>query len=174
MIDTMRPVPHACSDPWLAEATCAIEDTAADVAAAVDRKRAAAAKLMERYNPHKDPARQAALQRLLDSVADNQVTPPTPPLPLPCCSTTSYISSGLSVCAQAYLSFNVAPVQRALDILTTHFDPRRPAEPFSLELRPTPRKWSFGHGSFGMGFSSKVIMPRPRSRGRCLHYLYIR
>ena len=149
MIDTMRPVPHACSDPWLAEATCAIEDTATDVAA----------KLMERYNPHKDPARQAALQRLLDSVADNQVKSPTPPLPLPCCFTTTYLSSVLlylSVSPQAYLSFNVAPVQRALDILTTHFDPRRPAEPFSLELRPTPRKWSFGHGSFGMGFSSKV------------------
>jgi len=121
----------------------------------------AAAKLIERYNPHKDPARQAALQRLLDSVADNQVKSPTPPLPLPCCFTTTYLSSVLlylSVSPQAYLSFNVAPVQRALDILTTHFDPRRPVEHFSLELRPTPRKWGFGHGSFGMGFSSKVIM----------------
>ena len=128
----------------------------------------AAAKLMERYNPNKDPARQAALQRLLDSVADNQVihlaTTSTKPRNRPAAwlafttTATTHLSSGLSVCAQAYLSFNVAPVQRALDILTTHFDPRRPVEHFSLELRPTPRKWGFGHGSFGMGFSSKVTM----------------
>jgi Protein of unknown function (DUF2009) len=65
------------------------------------------------------------IQRVLDSISDNE----------------------------AYLSFNVLPVERALRILRDTFDPRSPDEHYSLELKMKIRK-SFM--SFG-GFSSKYM-----------------
>ena len=65
------------------------------------------------------------IQRVLDSIADNE----------------------------AYLSFNVLPVERAIKILKETFNPRQPDEHYSLELKMKLRK-SFM--SFG-GFSSRYM-----------------
>ena len=54
---------------------------------------------------------------------------------------------------EAYLSFNVLPVERAIQILKDTFNPLRPEEHYSLELRAKPRKDFL---SFG-GFSSRYI-----------------
>ena len=54
---------------------------------------------------------------------------------------------------EAYLSFNVLPVERAIQVLKDTFNPLRPDEHYSLELRAKPRKDFL---SFG-GFSSRYI-----------------
>jgi Protein of unknown function (DUF2009) len=54
---------------------------------------------------------------------------------------------------EAYLSFNVLPVEKAIQVLKETFNPQRPEEHYSLELKAKPRKDFL---SFG-GFSSRYI-----------------
>ena len=96
-----RDLTDLLTDPMLADATCAIDDargdkTKAEVANELARKTDATREVLRRYTSDRMPA--ADIQRVLDSISDNQ----------------------------AYLSFNVEPVQRALDILTASFNPKKP------------------------------------------------
>lgn len=72
-----------------------------------------------------DTLSEIEIQRILDSISDNE----------------------------AYLSFNVLPVEKAIKILKETFNPKHPEENYSLELKMKLKK-SFI--SFG-GFSSRYI-----------------
>lgn len=69
---------------------------------------------------------EADLQRVIDSIADNE----------------------------AYLAFNVRPVERALKLLKESFDPQHIEEPFSLELTSRQRKIFSSSSSYFSSFSN--------------------
>ena len=74
----------------------------------------------------------AEIQRVIDSIADNE----------------------------AYLEFNVKPVEKIICILKESFNPAKPVDPFSLHLttRPLAKKvfnsLSNFYGGYSMGYSS--------------------
>mmetsp|Transcript_29387 Transcript_29387/g.28111 ORF Transcript_29387/g.28111 Transcript_29387/m.28111 type:complete len:602 (+) Transcript_29387:77-1882(+) len=116
---------HLLQDPLLAKATSAVntgDKSKADFIEESKVKGEAASEIMKTYTS--STLTENDLQRILDSIADNE----------------------------AYLSFNVLPVDKAIRILKDTFHPRKPDEHYSLELRMKPRKSSFM--SFG-GFSSR-------------------
>ena len=84
-----------------------------ELAKELARKSEATREILRRYTSERLP--EADLQRVLDSISDNQ----------------------------AYLAFNVDPVQRALDILTSSFNPKKPQVTLSSNLLRTPFPFEF-------------------------------
>ncbi|RYG59075.1 DUF2009 domain-containing protein, partial [archaeon] len=97
------------SDPLWVQAThtpCADEALSKrERKAAADSRQAAAEELVSKYASDKLSVEE--IRRVIDSIGDNE----------------------------AYLAFNVRPVERMIDILTSSFDPYSPLDPFSLQLR---------------------------------------
>lgn len=62
--------------------------------------------------PLPDKLKESDLQRVIESIADNE----------------------------AYLAFNSTPVSHIISILKDSFDPKAPVDPFSLHLTAKPRK----------------------------------
>eukprot|EP01039_Chlorochromonas_danica_P000020 gene20-23_t len=94
-----------------------------------ERKAAAAQTLLQKYTSDKLTTEE--LQRVMDSIGDNE----------------------------AYYDFNVKPVDRMLEILTTSFNPSQPEEPYSLHLssRGGGSKKPFGSFSSIYGYSSSFL-----------------
>lgn len=113
------------SDPLLYRATRSVDDssggkTKSALASEAQDKSAAAKEIVQRYAS--PTLTEADIQRVLDSISDNE----------------------------AYLTFNVQPVDRAIQLLTTYFNPRKlpENENHSLELTSRPRQKTFSSFSF--------------------------
>ena len=89
---------------------------------------------------------------LVYSSPSSFIHPPTHPHPSP---PTPLLPPHPTHPRQAYLSFNVLPVQKAIDILALSFNPKKPQEHFSLEL--TAKRKPFGSSFSFTGFSSRYI-----------------
>jgi hypothetical protein len=97
------------ADPLWQSATRAVQNadgdkTAHELALETQRKAAAEQALKTKYTSADLTADD--IQRVIDSIADNE----------------------------AFLSFNMTPVSRIINILTESFDPKNPVDPFSLKL----------------------------------------
>lgn len=129
------------SDPLWVEASMAISsDYGARARFEIDemtqRKQQALAKLVEKYSQGASgPLTAEEVHRIVDSIADDE----------------------------AYIAFNVRPVERALELLKTYFHPEKPVPPFQLDLTS---RGGFGKklgggfssfSSFGSGFSSGFL-----------------
>mmetsp|Transcript_4794 Transcript_4794/g.7830 ORF Transcript_4794/g.7830 Transcript_4794/m.7830 type:complete len:532 (+) Transcript_4794:70-1665(+) len=140
------------TDPLWTEATASIQDvddvrgenkTKQELAAEVKAKAQAEQQLKQKYTS--DNLSEEELQRVIDSIADNE----------------------------AYLTFNRSPVKRIISILKDSFDPKSPPEApqFSLRLQGKPRgsgsnKLFSGFSSlYGSGFSSSFS-----GGGACLNH----
>mmetsp|Transcript_948 Transcript_948/g.1256 ORF Transcript_948/g.1256 Transcript_948/m.1256 type:complete len:605 (-) Transcript_948:58-1872(-) len=127
-------------DPLWVPATSSVsnitgEKSKRELAAESARKQEAVEQLKKKYVC--DVLSEDDLQRLIDSIADNE----------------------------AFLDFNMKPVERILSILTDEFDPRKPVENFSLQLTTKPKTKMFSNFSLYSGYSSGFM-----SGGACLNH----
>jgi hypothetical protein len=125
------------TDPLWAEASMAISNDFGararfEIEEMTRRKQRAMIQLLEKYAlaVHSKLTREE-VQRIVDSIADDE----------------------------AYITFNVRPVECALELLKTYFDPEKPVLPFSLDLSARGKKPDFRSifSSFGSGFSPGLL-----------------
>jgi hypothetical protein len=88
----------------------------------VAEKRRLADELIKEYEAKTESMDEEEIQRCIDSISD----------------------------AIAYVESNVAPVQRMLNYLEEHFDPNKPVQGFSLELRGSSRSALSSYSRFGL------------------------
>lgn len=127
---------EALSDPLWIEAALAVSDdygarSKYEVAQLTQRKQRALQQLLEKYAVGDGAAlSEDDVRRIVDSIADDQ----------------------------AFVAFNVRPVEKTLELLRTYFDPQKPVDPFSLALTARAKNKVFSSfSSFGSGFSSGFL-----------------